>query len=126
MLYSISSVQGRIIGIIVADTKELCQLAKEDRDILASSFRKGTKVGYILSLGKANIFFDHFIGESSGLLCILDVLGVCQEYRQQGIASLLLESLIAHLTTEAFAVVKALYLHVLTTNSKAISFYEHR
>ena len=44
--------QGRIIGLIVAEIKELGQLAKEDRSILASSFRKGTKVGYILSLGE--------------------------------------------------------------------------
>ena len=43
--------QGRIIGLIVAETKELGHLAKEDRSILASSFKKGTKVGYILSLG---------------------------------------------------------------------------
>lgn len=101
--YSLAAtLEGRIIGIIVAETKELGQLAKEDRDILASSFRKGTKVGYILSLG------------------------VCEEFRKQGIASLLLDSLIQHLTTEAFVAVKALYLHVLTTNNQAISFYEHR
>ena len=70
-------------------------------------------------------------------------LGVCEEFRKQGIASLLLENLISHLTSEAFEVrlhyqcrsydcrlnfqvVKAVYLHVLTTNSPAISFYEHR
>jgi ribosomal protein S18 acetylase RimI-like enzyme len=51
---------------------------------------------------------------------------VCEEYRNQGIAGLLLENLIAHFTSETFQVVKALYLHVLTTNSQAISFYEHR
>ena len=54
------------------------------------------------------------------------IAGVCEEYRNQGIAGLLLENLIAHLTSETFQVVKALYLHVLTTNSQAISFYEHR
>jgi hypothetical protein len=47
--------QGRIIGLIVAEIKELSQLAKEDRSILASSFRKGTKVGYILSLGNCSL-----------------------------------------------------------------------
>merc|ERR1719464_469983 len=81
-----ATLQGRIVGIIVAETKELGQLAKEDRTILANCFRRGTK----------------------------------------GIASLLLENLISHLTSEAFEVVKAVYLHVLTTNSPAISFYEHR
>jgi len=97
-----ATLQGRIVGLIVAETKELGQLAKEDRTILANCFRRGTKVAYILSLG------------------------VCEEFRKQGIASLLLENLISHLTSEAFEVVKAVYLHVLTTNSSAISFYEHR
>jgi len=101
--YSLAAtLQGRIVGIIVAETKELTQLAKEDRTILANCFRRGTKVAYILSLG------------------------VCVELRKQGVASLLLESLISHLTSEAYEVVKAVYLHVLTTNSAAISFYEHR
>ena len=54
------------------------------------------------------------------------IAGVCEEFRNQGIAGLLLENLIAHFTSETFQVVKALYLHVLTTNSQAISFYEHR
>ena len=44
-----------MIGLIVAETKELGNLAKEDRTILASCFRKGTKVGYILSLGKMEV-----------------------------------------------------------------------
>lgn len=101
--YSLAAtLQGRIVGIIVAETKELAQLAKEDRTILANCFRRGTKVAYILSLG------------------------VCEELRKQGVASLLLENLISHLTSEAYEVVKAVYLHVLTTNSAAISFYEHR
>ena len=53
--------------------------------------------------------------------------GVCEDFRKQGIASLLLENLISHLTSDpAFNNVKALYLHVLTTNSQAITFYEHR
>jgi len=97
-----ATLNGTIIGLIVAETKELGQLAKEDRSLLASCFRSGTKVGYILSLG------------------------VSQQFRKQGIASLLLDQLISHLTSEQFSQVKALYLHVLTTNTQAISFYEHR
>jgi len=97
-----ATLKGRIIGLIVAETKELGQLAKEDRTILSSCFRKGTKVGYIL------------------------ILGVREDFRKQGIASLLLENLISHLTSDALSTVKALYLHVLTTNSHAITFYEHR
>ncbi|XP_023337769.1 N-alpha-acetyltransferase 60 [Eurytemora carolleeae] len=102
--YSLAAtLQGRMIGLVVAETKELGHLAKEDRSILATCFKKGTKVGYILSLG------------------------VCEDFRKQGIASLLLENLISHLTSDtAYNSVKALYLHVLTTNSQAIAFYEHR
>ena len=48
--------QGNIIGLIVAETKELRHLAKEDRTILATCFTKATKVGYILSLGKSYSF----------------------------------------------------------------------
>ena len=54
-------------------------------------------------------------------------LGVVKGFRKQGIASFLLENLIAHLTTgENSHDVKAVYLHVLTTNNAAITFYEHR
>jgi len=98
-----ATLQGRIIGLIVAETKELGQLAKEDRSILANCFQKGTKVTYILSLG------------------------VCKEFRKQGIASLMLENLISHLTSDPVSnSVRAVYLHVLTTNTQAIIFYEHR
>lgn len=100
--YSLAAtLQGRIVGLIVSETRELGQLAKEDRTILANCFKRGTKVAYILSLG------------------------VCEEYRKQGIASLLLENLTSHLTSEVQDV-KAVYLHVLTTNTQAIIFYEHR
>merc|ERR1719470_500352 len=71
-----ATLSGSIIGLIVAETKELNQLAKEDRSLLASCFLSNTKVGYILSLG------------------------VTQQFRKQGIASLLLDQLISHLTSE--------------------------
>merc|ERR1739848_748005 len=79
---------GSIAGLIVAETKELGQLAKEDRTLLANCFRGPTsKVCYILSLG------------------------VSQQVRKQGIASLLLEQLIAHLTSDPASPVRALYLN---------------
>ena len=53
-------------------------------------------------------------------------LGVASSYRKQGIASLLLDQLISYLNTNYCNQVKALYLHVLTTNTQAIHFYEHR
>ena len=55
-------------------------------------------------------------------------LGVVKDYRKNGIASFLLDNLVAHLTNPADKTsdVKVLYLHVLTTNNSAISFYENR
>lgn len=97
-----ATLSGSIIGLIVAETKEFSHLAKEDRSLLANCFLSNTKVGYILSLG------------------------VSQTYRKQGIASLLLDQLISYLNHNYCNQVKALYLHVLTTNTQAINFYEHR
>lgn len=74
----------------------------QDQDILSPSFGKSTSVGYILSLG------------------------VSEKHRRNGIASLLLDNLISHLTTSENSDCKAIFLHVLTTNSAAIHFYEHR
>lgn len=74
----------------------------QDRDILSESMGKESDVGYILSLG------------------------VHKSHRRNGIGSLLLDSLINHLTTTERSRVKAIYLHVLTTNQPAILFYEKR
>jgi len=102
--YSVAAVyRGQIVGLVVAEIKDGHALPKEDSEILASTFDKSSKIGYILSLG------------------------VVKGFRKQGIASFLLENLIAHLTTgENSHDVKAVYLHVLTTNNAAITFYEHR
>ncbi|PIO40502.1 hypothetical protein AB205_0185560 [Aquarana catesbeiana] len=93
---------GQIVGMIVAEIKSRTKVHKEDGDILASSFTSDTQVAYILSLG------------------------VVKEFRKQGIGSLLLESLKSHISSTAQDLCKALYLHVLTTNSSAIRFYENR
>lgn len=74
----------------------------QDRGILSESMGRDADVGYILSLG------------------------VHRKYRQNGIGSLLLDSLINHLTTAERHKVKAIFLHVLTTNQTAILFYERR
>lgn len=101
--YSVAAVyRGQIVGLVVAEIKEADVLPKEDHEILAATFGRGYRIGYILSLG------------------------VIKELRKQGIASFLLENLIAHLTSPDNYDVKGLYLHVLTTNTAAITFYEHR
>lgn len=101
--YALAAVYNQIIiGLIVAEIKPYCALNPEDTGILAKSFIKTSDVGYILSLG------------------------VAKEYRRNGIATLLLDSLLGHLTTAERKRVKAVFLHVLTTNSAAIMFYERR
>ncbi|EEB10463.1 conserved hypothetical protein [Pediculus humanus corporis] len=74
-----------------------------DRGILSVPLNpKNTEAGYILSLG------------------------VSAPHRRNGIASLLLDNLIAHLTTVEHKFCRAIFLHVLTTNTPAIRFYESR
>ena len=46
---------GRIVGLVVAEIKDAGKLPKEDSQILAPTFGRGTKIGYILSLGKLKI-----------------------------------------------------------------------
>lgn len=92
-----------IIGLIVAEIKPFVRMNKEDRDILAETrSNKYAEVAYILSLG------------------------VHKNHRRNGIASLLLDALIRNLTSSERPQVKAIFLHVLTTNKAAIMFYEHR
>lgn len=65
------------------------------------------------------------MGKDSEVGYILS-LGVHKKHRRNGIGSLLLDSLINHLTTAERYKVKAIFLHVLTTNQPAILFYEKR
>jgi len=86
----------------VAEIKPRIKCNAEDFEILSHHFPASTLVAYILSLG------------------------VVQDYRRNGIASLLLDNLISHLTSVDEGPCKAIYLHVLTVNSNAIRFYERR
>ncbi|GJQ84267.1 hypothetical protein Trydic_g2931 [Trypoxylus dichotomus] len=101
--FALAAVYNRsIIGLIVAEIKPYDKLNPEDTAILAKSLRNNSHIGYILSLG------------------------VAKEYRRNGIASLLLDSFLRNLTTPEKKKVKAVFLHVLTSNSAAIMFYEAR
>ncbi|XP_072392937.1 N-alpha-acetyltransferase 60 [Diabrotica undecimpunctata] len=100
--YSLAAVYNhQIIGLIVAKIKAYENLNDEDKGILAKSL-SDSEIAYILSLG------------------------VLKEYRRNGIASLLLDSLLKQLVTPERRRVKAVFLHVLTTNSAAIMFYEQK
>uniref|UniRef100_A0A6M2DDW7 N-alpha-acetyltransferase 60 n=1 Tax=Xenopsylla cheopis TaxID=163159 RepID=A0A6M2DDW7_XENCH len=101
--YALAAVlDSEIVGLIVAEIKPYSKLNKEDKGILPSTMGRSAEVGYILSLG------------------------VSKQHRRNGIASLLLDSLVCHLTTAERHAVKAIFLHVLTTNAAAILFYEQR
>nr|CAG4644230.1 EOG090X0BM0 [Lepidurus arcticus] len=102
--YSLAAVYGgQVVGLMVAEQKSCQQINKEDTGLLDPSLVQNCQVGYILSLG------------------------VCDGFRRHGVASLLLENYLAHLTTPEKYYCKAVYLHVLTTNSAALRFYEkHR
>ena len=65
------------------------------------------------------------MGKTADIGYILS-LGVHRKHRRNGIGSLLLDALINHLTTAERQSVKAIFLHVLTTNQPAILFYEKR
>ncbi|CAG7718501.1 unnamed protein product [Allacma fusca] len=96
-LFSLAAIlDGKIIGLIVAELKHGKDLNREDKDILCESQTKFS-AAYILSLGVVN------------------------SRRRQGIASLLLSNLLNHLSTLQC---KAIYLHVLTSNEPALHFYE--
>ena len=101
--YSLAATHhGCIVGIIVAELKPQSKLNKEDGDLLASYYPPTVQVAYILSLG------------------------VVREFRRYGIASLLLDSLLSYLTSSERLDCKAVYLHVLSTNTVALRFYERR
>jgi N-alpha-acetyltransferase 60 len=84
--------------MIVAEVKEKKVIEQECWTILSKKFDKSTKITYIMSIG------------------------VHRDYRRLGIASILLDKLLDYLDNEIDC--KAIYLHVLATNIKAINFYE--
>lgn len=100
--YSLAAVyKQEIIGLIVSEIKDYSILDEEDTDMFAQ-WMDHPKVAYILSLG------------------------VVKKFRRNGVASLLLDSLLKHLTVPEKNNVKAVFLHVLTTNTAAIKFYEQK
>ncbi|KAJ8973748.1 hypothetical protein NQ317_004389, partial [Molorchus minor] len=100
--YSLAAVyKKQIVGLIVVEIKSYVSLNDEDTGILAKTF-SDADVAYILSLG------------------------VIKHCRRNGIASLLLDSLLKHLTSPERKMVKVIFLHVLTTNAAAIQFYEQK
>nr|CAG4649611.1 EOG090X0BM0 [Scapholeberis mucronata]SVE93826.1 EOG090X0BM0 [Scapholeberis mucronata] len=99
--YSLAAVyQSSLVGLLIAEVKQSSSINQEDKGILDTRMYSHCTVGYILSLG------------------------VCSSFRRQGVASLLLDSFLNHVTHLENQICKAVYLHVLTMNSAAIRFYE--
>ena len=85
----------------MAEIKPYSKCNYEDLDLLCKSFEKTSRVAYILTIG------------------------VVSQWRRQGIATILLNKLIENVTTNPMLEdCKAVYLHVLTTNTAGIYFYE--
>lgn len=93
-------VDDEIISVLVSETKQRCDVNKEDYDLLSSDFSSIEKVVYVLSLG------------------------VDSNYRRMGVASFMIRTLIENHKKMKPALTRAVYLHVLSTNKAAISFYE--
>lgn len=93
-------INDKIVGLLVSEVKARARLHREDSTILSSAFPSITQVAYILSLG------------------------VVSTFRRLGIATALLTNLLNYLNTHEKLSVKAVYLHVLASNTSAISFYE--
>ena len=91
----------RIVALIVANILPFVNCHREDQRILHREFTlTNTSVCYIL------------------------VLGVVNEYRRQGLAGLLLDNLLQKL--HSYESCKAIYLHVLHSNTHAIQFYQSK
>lgn len=87
--------------MIVAEIKPYSKCNHEDLGLLCKGLEKTSKVAYILTIG------------------------VVQQWRRHGIATIMLEKLIENLTINPLLEdCKAIYLHVLTTNTVAMRFYE--
>ena len=86
--------------MIVAEMKPQSKCNREDQGLLSFHVSKEAQVAYILTLG------------------------VVKSERRNGTATHLLNKLIHHLTRRDEKKCLAIYLHVLTTNTVAISFYE--
>ncbi|UYV76474.1 NAA60 [Cordylochernes scorpioides] len=119
----------QILGLIVAEIRPQTTCNPEDQGLLAPHFTKSTQVAYILTLGvvvqfRRNGIECNWLFSDNASLVYGHQSGIdnCEDVA----ATLLLDSLISHLTSDSASGCKAIYLHVLTGNTAAIQFYERR
>eukprot|EP00040_Diaphanoeca_grandis_P035754 m.225510 g.225510 ORF g.225510 m.225510 type:complete len:195 (+) comp33462_c0_seq1:257-841(+) len=95
-------VNDTLAAMIVARKLTLSGCEELDRDILPSF---GTR-------------------QDPRLVLYILTIGVAGHFRRQGLGALLIGKLVKHARSSYQGNVRAIYLHVLTTNEAAISFYE--
>lgn len=103
----------QLISMVIGEEQPLIRVEKEVGPILASA-RSLTTVMYIISLGKS-------AGSCNCMIYMHVTLGVLSQHRKQGLGSLLVNSLLAHVSSIPSC--QAVYLHVQASNSSAQRFY---
>lgn len=99
--------------MLIAEEQPLKQVESDVGPILASA-STCTTVMYVISLGKQNLL------SWTNAHCI-PLTGVLSQHRKQGYGSLLVNSLLTHVSTLPACL--AVYLHVQASNSSAQHFY---
>lgn len=122
-----ATVDEAIIGLLVAEIKPYAKCNHEDAGGLLGEGEDGHS--YSTSKSNFNVSNDSTDkgsrGGSSPRVAYILTLGVVGHWRRHGVATILLARLSDNLTANPMLEdVKALYLHVLTTNTAAIHFYE--
>lgn len=88
------------MGAIIVKIANVVDYDKEDQSILDFSFTSPVFAAYILTIG------------------------VRETARRQGIAKMLINALIIHVTTPELSHCQAIFLHVMVENCRALQFYE--
>ncbi|KAH9400725.1 N-alpha-acetyltransferase 60 [Tyrophagus putrescentiae] len=113
LVATVGDVKDTIIGLLVAEIKPYARCNHEDIGLLVEGSTSSSSTSNTAS------------STSSPRVAYILTLGVVGQWRRHGVATLLLSKLTESLTANPMLEdVKAVYLHVLTTNTAAIHFYE--
>lgn len=102
----------QLISMVIGEEQPLKQVEDEVGPILASAL-SCTTVMYVISLGK--------LSSLNYMISIHAVTGVLSQHRKRGLGSLLINSLLAYVSSQSSCL--AVYLHVQASNSAAQSLY---
>lgn len=105
--------KGQLVSMLIAEEQPLKQVEGDVGPILASA-SCSTTVMYIISLGKKCLKLNSYDERQVST-------GVLSQHRKQGHGSLLINSLLQHVSSLPSC--SAVYLHVQASNSSAQRFY---